>query len=74
MTGVDRIVRVGDAEIVAAIAEIFSATHNVAEGAGASTLAALGQEREAMAGKKVGIVLLGGNSDRELFLRALGAG
>ena len=74
MTGVDHIVRVGEAEILAAIAEIFSATHNVAEGAGASALAALVQERESMVGKKVGIVLSGGNSDRKLFLHALGAG
>jgi threonine dehydratase len=42
-------------------------THNLAEGAGAAPLAALMQERAAMRGKRVGVVLCGGNIDLALF-------
>jgi threonine dehydratase len=42
-------------------------THNLAEGAGAAPLAALLQERERMIGKRVGVVISGGNIDLELF-------
>jgi threonine dehydratase len=58
--GAERIVEVSDDEIADAIRLIFRATHNVAEGAGAAALAALMQEREAMHGKRVGVV----NGDR----------
>ena len=44
-------------------------THNLAEGAGAAPLAAALQERDRLAGKKVGLVLSGGNIDFELFQR-----
>ena len=44
-------------------------THNLAEGAGAASLAALMQERERQAGRKVGIILCGGNIDFDLFRR-----
>ena len=71
--GAERIVRVSEDEILAAMGHYFTDTHNVAEGAGAAPLAALGQERDKMAGKKVGLILSGGNADRELFKRALGA-
>jgi len=49
----------------------FTATHNVAEGAGAAALAALMQERERMQGKKVGLILTGGNVDTAIFHRVL---
>jgi len=42
-------------------------THNLTEGAGGAPLAALLQERERMAGKRVGVVISGGNIDLELF-------
>ena len=42
-----------------------------AEGAGAAPLAALLKERSKMAGKKVGLILSGGNPDKNLFARAL---
>ncbi|MFD0980714.1 threonine dehydratase [Tropicimonas aquimaris] len=70
--GADRIVTVSEDEIAEAIRLLFRATHNVAEGAGAAALAALMQEREAMAGRKVGIVLSGGNVDMPLFRQILG--
>ncbi len=65
--GAERIVTVSDAEIMAAMRAYFADTHNVAEGAGAATLAALLQERDRMAGKKVGVVLSGGNVDTKVY-------
>ena len=49
----------------------YEDTHNVAEGAGAAPLAALMQERERMQGKRVGLILSGGNVDREVFAEVL---
>lgn len=68
---VDRIVAVSEDAVAAAMTAFFTDTHNVAEGAGAASLAALMQERTRMAGKKVGLVLSGGNVDREMFARVL---
>lgn len=73
LEGADRIVTVSEEEIRAAMRWYFSDTHNVAEGAGAAGLAALMQEREAMKGKRVGLVLSGGNIDREAYAAVLGA-
>ncbi len=72
--GVDRIVQVSDAEIGAAMRAYYEDTHQLAEGAGAAALAALLKEKERMAGKRVGLVLSGGNIDRPLYLRVLGGG
>ncbi len=69
--GADRIVRVTDAEVAAAIRAYWTDTHNLAEGAGAAPLAALLQEREQMRGKRVGVVLCGGNIDLEVVRRVL---
>ena len=65
--GAERIVAVSDAEIMAAMRAYFADTHNVAEGAGAAALAALLQERGRMAGRKVGVVLSGGNVDTTVY-------
>ena len=70
--GADRIVTLSDAEIAAAMRAYFQDTHNVAEGAGAAPLAALVKERGRMAGKRVGLVLSGGNVDLEVFCRLVG--
>lgn len=69
--GVERIVQVSDAEIEVAMRAYFTDTHNVAEGAGAAGLAALLQEKGKMVGSKVGLVLCGGNVDRDVFARVL---
>jgi len=69
--GVDRVVRVSDDAILTAMGWYFTDTHNVAEGAGASSLAALAAEKDRMAGKKVGLVLSGGNIDAEVYVKAL---
>jgi threonine dehydratase len=67
--GVSRIVCVADDEVAEAIRVYWTDTHNLAEGAGAAPLAALLREREAMAGRRVGIPLCGGNIDLDLFKR-----
>ena len=69
---VTRIVTVSDEQVLATIGFYFHDTHNIAEGAGAAPLAALLHEKSTNAGDKVGVVLSGGNIDRELYLRALG--
>ena len=71
LAGCARIVSVSDDEMLDAIAAYHADTHNLAEGAGASPLAALMQEREAMAGKKVGLILSGGNVDPGVYARAI---
>ena len=69
--GAARVVLVNDDEVEAAMRAIYDDTHNVAEGAGASGLAALLQERKRMAGKAVGFILTGGNVDASAFARVL---
>jgi threonine dehydratase len=68
---VARVVEVTDREIAQAMRIYFEDTHNVAEGAGAASLAAAVKEKAALAGKRIGIVLTGGNVDRDLFFTAL---
>jgi threonine dehydratase len=70
-SGAARIVRVTEDEIAGAIRAYYEDTHNLAEGAGAAPLAALMQERERMRGKRVGLILSGGNIDREVFAEVL---
>jgi len=65
--GAARIVTVSDDAIAEAIRTYWTDTHNLAEGAGAAPLAALLQERARMAGKRVGVVISGGNIDLALF-------
>jgi len=72
--GAARVVVVDEGEIEAAMRHLFSDTHNVAEGAGAASLAALLQERERMRGLRVALILSGGNVDREVFARVLAGG
>lgn len=72
LKGADRIVQVSDAEIGVAMRAYYEDTHQLAEGAGAAALAALLQERERMQGKRVGLILSGGNIDRPVYLRVLG--
>jgi threonine dehydratase len=67
LRGVDHIVSVSDVEVAAAMRAYFSDTHNVAEGAAGAGLAAVLREHDAVAGRRVGVVLTGGNVDREMF-------
>ena len=72
LSGAARIVTVDDAAIRAAMRAYYSDTHNIAEGAGAAPLAALLAERDRMRGRRVGLVLSGGNVDRPLYRAVLG--
>jgi threonine dehydratase len=67
--GVERIVRVTDEEAEAAMRAYFSDTHNVAEGA-----AGVLRDRDAVAGRRIGVVFTGGNVDADVFARVLAAG
>jgi threonine dehydratase len=69
--GAARIVTVTEAEIRRAMRILFADTHNLAEGAGAAALAAALQERRRLAGKKIAVILSGGNIDRDLFAAVL---
>ncbi|HUK62895.1 MAG TPA: pyridoxal-phosphate dependent enzyme, partial [Dongiaceae bacterium] len=69
--GVERVVQVTEAGIRDAMRALFSDTHNLAEGAGAAGLAAALQERESLAGKRVAVIVTGGNIDRETYARVL---
>ncbi len=69
--GTDRVVEVTDDEIESAMRAIYDDTHNVAEGAAASTLAALLKEGDRVRGREVGIVLTGANVDATIFARVL---
>lgn len=67
----ERFVIVSDDEVEAAMRVLFADTHNAAEGAGAVALAALLQESTRWAGRRVGVVLTGGNVDRLVFARVM---
>jgi len=69
--GAERVIRVSDEEVESAMRALFADTHNTAEGAGAAALAALLKEKEAMRGRKVAVVLSGGNVDSSQFATIL---
>jgi len=69
--GAERVVTVTEDEIKAAMRHYFTDTHNLAEGAGAAPLAALLGERRRMEGKRVALILSGGNIDRPLYTSVL---
>ena len=69
-TWVTKIMTVEEEQILAAIGHYFSDTHNMAEGAGAVSLAGLLAESEVTQGR-VGLILSGSNIDRTLFARAI---
>ena len=55
--------------MAAAIRAYWTDTHNLAEGAGAAALAAALQDKPKIRGKRVGLILSGGNIDFDLFSR-----
>jgi len=68
---VARVVEVSDAEIADAMSIYHQDTHNIAEGAGAAALAAALKEKSSLQGKRAGIILTGGNVDRDLYVAVL---
>jgi threonine dehydratase len=71
LANVERVVEVTDGELAYAMRNLFSMTHNIAEGAGAAAFAAAWRERESLAGKRIGIALTGGNVDTQVFADVL---
>jgi threonine dehydratase len=73
--GLARVLEVTDDEVAEAMRAIFADTHNVAEGAGAAALAALLQERartpHRVEGRRVAVVLCGGNVDADVYAGVL---
>ena len=69
---VDDVIAVSDAQVADAMRALFADTHNVAEGAGAAALAGALTQRDAWAGRRVGLPLTGGNVDSAVFARVLG--
>jgi threonine dehydratase len=68
---VARIVEVTDAQMADAMRICYEDTHNLAEGAGAAALAGALLEKETLKDKRIGIVLTGGNVDRETYASVL---
>jgi threonine dehydratase len=68
---VARIVKVQETEIARAMIIYYLDTHNLAEGAGAASLAGALQEMDDHRYQTAGIILTGGNVDREVFQRVL---
>ena len=69
--GLADFVAVTDREIAEALRLLLRTTHNLAEGAGAAGLAGLLRLRDRLAGRTVGIVLSGGNIDRDTLSRVV---
>ncbi len=67
----DDFVLVGDDQIHAAQAQMIEITRNLVEAAGAAPVAAALQQREQLAGKRVALILSGGNASREQLLDVL---
>lgn len=68
---VARIVKVPDEEIEQAMRALYQDTHNLAEGAAAAALAGAIRETDANRGKRIGMILTGGNVDADVFARVL---
>lgn len=68
---VDDIVLVSEADLETAVSLLLQIEKTVVEGAGAAGLAAVMAYKELFAGKKVGLVLCGGNIDTRLLANVL---
>jgi threonine dehydratase len=71
---VARVVRVSDDEVAEAIRIYHEDTHNMAEGAGAAPLAALIKDKQRHHDKACGVILCGGNIDRDWAATVLAGG
>ena len=68
---VSRIVTVTDDEVAGAMRAAYDDTHNLAEGGGAAAIAAMLKSQDAIRGKRVAVVMSGGNVDREVYAEVL---
>ncbi len=71
LKGAADVIRVSEDEIAEAVRHIYEDTHNIAEGAGAAAFAALMKDRRRKSGKRLGIILSGGNVDRPVYAEIL---
>ncbi len=71
LAGLRGFVRVDDDAIAEALRLLLRTTHNLVEGAGAAGLAGLLALRDELRGRRVGIVLSGGNLDQATLRRVL---
>jgi threonine dehydratase len=69
--GLSDFVLASEAEIADAIRLVLRTTHNLAEGAGATSFAGLRRLRDRLAGRKVAAVLSGSNIDAETLRRVV---
>jgi len=51
--------------------QVYEDTHNLVEGAGAAGVAAALAEKQNNRGKRIGIVVTGGNVDMDMYARVL---
>lgn len=63
--GVSRIIEIEEDDIAEAVRILWQDTHNLTEGSGALALAGLMSEKDIMAGKNVGMIITGGNIDKD---------
>jgi threonine dehydratase len=73
----DDIVTLSEAELAGGVRTALRTTHNLAEGAGAASIAAAMKLRDQLTGKRVVCVMSGGNLDAEklgMILRSQVAG
>lgn len=68
---VDDIVLVSDTEMKQAILTLLETTHMLAEGAGAAGLAGAHRQRQSLAGKKVAVIVSGGNLTMDSLNQAM---
>jgi len=71
LEGLAGFVTASEAEIAAALRLLHRTTGQTAEGAGAAGLAGLLKLRDVLAGRRVGIILSGGNIDESMLRRVL---
>jgi threonine dehydratase len=69
--GAARIVQISEDECAEAVRLMLRCTHHLVEPAGAAALAGLLAERDRMAGRRVGIVVSGGNIDAPMLAEIL---
>ena len=69
--GAARVVEVDDHEVAQAMRDLYAATHNVVEGAGAAAFAALNREAARQRGHRVAAIVTGGNVDTDVFAEVL---
>jgi threonine dehydratase len=71
VAGRARVIAVDDDATAEAIRVLHRTTHNTAEPAGAIALAGAMAERDALAGRRVGVILTGGNVDADVHAAVL---